>query len=186
MINFNWFCWRMRARTHCGQDTMTEPSFFTTDELLAKKNGVFVFDVESFENYFLVAFQCYETGKICYFEAIDNDIILASWLIWMFDNFCVVGFNSNDFDLPLVSIAATGRFTPKELQAATRAKIVDGVTTKDLQKQFCFELLSPNHIDLIEVAPLTASLKTYAGRLHCKHMQDLPFDPNTKRSEEHT
>jgi hypothetical protein len=33
-----------------------------------------------------------------------------------------------------------------------------------------------NFIDLIEVAPLKASLKIYAGRLHCVKMQDLPFE----------
>jgi hypothetical protein len=33
-----------------------------------------------------------------------------------------------------------------------------------------------NHIDLIEVAPLEASLKTYAGRLHARRLQELPVD----------
>lgn len=162
---------------------MNEPSFFTTEELLAKKSGIFLYDVESFKNYFLVAFRCYETGKIAYFEAID-ETIAAGWLVWMLDNFCVVGFNSIDYDLPMVSMAATGRFGPAELQAATHKKIVLGDRTKDIQEEYGFELLTPNHIDLIEVAPLSASLKTYAARMHCRHLQDLPFDPSIVLSRE--
>jgi hypothetical protein len=41
-----------------------------------------------------------------------------------------------------------------------------------------------NHIDLIEVAPLSANLKIYGGRMHIKRMQDLPFPPDTVLSPE--
>jgi len=44
--------------------------------------------------------------------------------------------------------------------------------------------LKCNHIDLIEVAPLRASLKIYGGRLHAPRMQDLPFAPDTTLSPE--
>ena len=39
-----------------------------------------------------------------------------------------------------------------------------------------------NHIDLIEVCPLQGSLKLYGARLHCKTIQDLPYDPSTELS----
>ena len=41
-----------------------------------------------------------------------------------------------------------------------------------------------NHIDLIEVTPLSASLKTYAGRMHAPYMQDLPIDPAKELTNE--
>jgi hypothetical protein len=49
-----------------------------------------------------------------------------------------------------------------------------------------YKLRAPNinHIDLIEVSPLKASLKLYAGRIHCPRMQDLPYSPDTTLSKE--
>ena len=41
-----------------------------------------------------------------------------------------------------------------------------------------------DHIDLIEVAPLSASLKIYGGRLHSPKMQDLPIAPDAIIREE--
>ena len=38
--------------------------------------------------------------------------------------------------------------------------------------------LQIDHIDLMEVAPLKASLKIYGGRLHVPKMQELPFHPD--------
>lgn len=158
--------------------------FFTQEELFAKKTGTFVFDCESFKNYFLAAFMCYETKKIVYFEAIGEQTMSPDWLIWMLSNYCVVGFNSINYDLPIISLAATGIPTPFELQEATRKLIVQGYRIKELQQEYGFDMLTPNHIDLIEVAPLSASLKTYAARLHCRHLQDLPFDPETVLTRE--
>ena len=40
-----------------------------------------------------------------------------------------------------------------------------------------------DHIDIIEVAPGTASLMIYGGRLHSKRMQDLPISPEDSISE---
>jgi hypothetical protein len=42
-------------------------------------------------------------------------------------------------------------------------------------KSFKVDPLEIDHIDLIEVCPLQASLKIYGGRLHVPKMQDLPF-----------
>ncbi len=35
-----------------------------------------------------------------------------------------------------------------------------------------------NHIDVMEVAPGAGSQKQYAGRIHCKKMRDLPYEPS--------
>lgn len=162
-----------------------EPEFFTTEELIGKKSGIFTFDVESYRNYFLVAFKCFDTGKIAYFESIGDDPIMWEWLSWMFDNFCVVGFNSNNYDIPIVSLALTGRVTVAILKEATHQIIVQQMRLGELIETYDgFKIIRPNHIDLIEVAPLQASLKTYAARLHCRHMQDLPYDPEATLTRE--
>jgi hypothetical protein len=65
------------------------------------------------------------------------------------------------------------------LKQATNDLINFGVRPFDILKQYkCGKIKKLDHIDLIEVAPLSASLKMYAGRLHCRKMQDLPFHPD--------
>jgi hypothetical protein len=150
------------------------------DELLElPRNDVFLFDVESFPNYFLVAFRHLSSGKRYHFEACGDERPSASWLAFMVDNFCLVGFNSMSYDLPVISAAASLKYTAFDLHQITRAIIVQGLKLKEIFEDFPFEMLRGNHIDLIEVAPLTGSLKTYAARLHCHHLQDLPFDPSS-------
>jgi hypothetical protein len=54
-----------------------------------------------------------------------------------------------------------------------------------IEKEFGIKISKDiHHIDLIEVAPLKASLKLYAGRLHCVKMQDLPYDPSDSLSQD--
>jgi hypothetical protein len=44
---------------------------------------------------------------------------------------------------------------------------------------------SIDHIDIIEVCPAPkASLKIYAGRVHCKRLQSLPYPPDTVLTKE--
>ena len=51
-------------------------------------------------------------------------------------------------------------------------------------EQLDIEVLVTNTIDLIEVAPQSASLKLYGARLHCKKLQDLPYDPHVDLTRE--
>jgi DNA polymerase elongation subunit (family B) len=55
---------------------------------------------------------------------------------------------------------------------------------RDVEYQYRFKIGNINHIDLIEVAPVSASLKTYAGRLHAKRLQDLPYNPTSTLTAE--
>jgi hypothetical protein len=158
--------------------------FFTEDELQAVPPGaVFLFDVESFQNYFLVAFKHYDTGKIAYFEASNGETFPVAWLDWMLSRFCLIGFNCKRYDLILCGMALAG-YDPTLLKAATNAIIIEGLSSGDLQKRYKFDVPFTNHIDLIDVAPLKGGLKLYAARLHARFLQDLPFDPDTVLSRE--
>ena len=77
----------------------------------------------------------------------------------------------------MVAVALTGAST-YSLKEATDAIIVQGQRPSDVLRLYGAEKLQIDHIDLIEVAPLKASLKIYGGRSHCKRMQDLPFKPD--------
>jgi hypothetical protein len=158
--------------------------FFTEAELLATPKGsVFLFDVESFQNYFLVAFKCFVTGKLAYFEAVGDEELPTDWIDWMLSRFTLVGFNCKHYDLIILGMALAGYRAPL-LKQATNEIILNGLRSGDLQKKYRFDIPYTNHIDLIDVAPLQGSLKLYAARLHCKHLQELPYDPATVLTRE--
>lgn len=163
---------------------MSVERLITTDELLAAE-GTMLYDVESYLNYFIVSFLHYESGKICFFEIHEDTQLQVDWIKWILRRFCIVGFNSIDYDIVVLSYAISREgVTPLELKQLTNKLIQDNERSHDLQKEYGFEIFPANHIDLIEVAPLSASLKTYAARLHCKHMQDLPYPHDAVLSRE--
>jgi hypothetical protein len=149
---------------------------FTDEELYNAKGGCLVFDIESFFNYFLIAFRCFNTNKVVYFERGFEDNFNRHKLLWIAHNFCLVGFNSKGFDEPLLWFSMNPDVTIETLKYATNHLIKDNMRPSDIEKMYGFKMGKINHIDLIEVAPLSASLKTYIGRLHASRLQDLPFD----------
>jgi hypothetical protein len=82
-----------------------------------------------------------------------------------------------------MSLALTGRST-QHLFNATERIITFEIAAWQVLKSYKTKRLEINHIDLFDVPPVSGSLKTYAGRLHCKRMQDLPFKPGTILSRE--
>lgn len=153
-----------------------------TDAELAQYAGsTMQFDCEVFENYFLVAFKHYETGKIVLFESAPDEFAPLEFnrakLLWLLNNYCVVGFNSKFYDLPIIRLALQGN-SPSFLKSVSNWIIFNEAKPYDVERKYQLPRCNFNHIDLIEVAPLKGSLKLYAGRMHCKRMQDLPFDPN--------
>lgn len=135
------------------------------------------FDTECFRNYWLCAFKHIPTGKYFYLDHYGEGP-LPEWkrdelhraLYW----FKLIGFNSIPYDIPMIEAACKGA-TLYELK-----ELSDDIIIRDERK---VNFRSPyNHIDLIEVAPLEGGLKTYAARLHCKRMQELPIDPHAELS----
>lgn len=163
--------------------------FMTDEELLAVPAGsVFVFDVECYRNFFYVAFKCLANGKFVAFERSPDFDFLELKLRWMLWRFCLVGFNSASYDIPMVELAAKG-LSCNELKEASDFIIKSGinygnkkVTPFDIEKKYHIQIGKYNHIDLFNVCPVNggvsanpASLKLYSGRLHAERMQDLPF-----------
>ena len=163
---------------------------FTDDELVQLaleiytkgKRHELVFDIECYGNYFLIAFISLELGKVTYLELSDDVALECPKLKWIFDNFCVIGFNSNGYDIWIASMATHGCSTAM-MKSATTAIIEYGERGWNLLRQYKVPKLKGDHIDLMEVAPLFASLKIYGGRMHSQRMQDLPFPPDTVLSE---
>ncbi len=164
--------------------TTTIP-LLTTDEILEHSiRGIpLTYDVESYPNYFLCSFRSTISGKYIIFEGMNGKPINSDGVLWCLSNLTIVGFNSNSYDLIVTKMAANGS-SPLEIFAATDDLIVKGIWGSQVLKKYgCGKVPVKDHIDLIEVAPLSASLKIYAGRMHSKRLQDLPFEPGTYLSE---
>lgn len=143
-----------------------------------------VFDIECYPNYFLVAFRSVTLGKITYLEMTPNQPLDTNKLNWIAENFCLVGFNSFHYDIPIMLLAISGK-TNAQLQSATSSIILEGLRSSDVLARYKVKRnKNIDTVDLIEVAPLRASLKIYGGRLHSKRMQDLPFPPGSVLSED--
>jgi hypothetical protein len=87
------------------------------------------------------------------------------------------------YDVPIAALAVAGK-SCAVLHQATCEIIQQGERPQDVLRKYKVKKLEINHIDIIDVAPLSASLKIYGGRLHVKKMQDLPFPPGTVLSPE--
>lgn len=161
---------------------------FTDIELVAAKGATLVFDVETYPNVWMVSFKCVETGRVVVFADTPDGRFNRSKLNFVLYNFRLVGFNSRSYDIPMITLALYGASVERLKEASDL--IVDADDTgerfgyKEFVEEFGVKPIQCNHIDLIDVAPLKASLKLYSGRLHCRQMQDLPFDPSTHLTPE--
>jgi hypothetical protein len=146
-----------------------------------------VMDSECFVNYWSIAFRCVDTGRTKRFSMFNDSAPLdRKGIARIFKNWRVVTFNGIGYDMPMIALAMTGVSNGKLKQAS------DGIIQLDIRPWQFFELheLAPlpdyiDHIDLMEVSPGSPqkpSLKMYAGRLHSKRMQDLPFDVDHRLS----
>lgn len=136
-------------------------------------------DVECYANYFLVIFTNLVTGKIALVEEYPGGPELDKRkLKWMLENYTCVTFNGINYDIPMCEMAVHGLPLLKLKQASDQI-IQEEMRGSDVRRKNKAPAIKCDHIDLIEVAPLFASLKGYAGRMHSRKMQDLPFHPST-------
>lgn len=150
-----------------------------------RRRDQLLFDVESYWNYFIVSFMSFTTGAVVYFQMADDEALPdANKLLWILRNFTVVGFNSLHYDMPILTLALAGKHC-QVMKEATNKIIQEGWRASDVLKAYKVKKLQwVDHIDLIEVAPLDGSLKTYGGRLFTPYMQDLPFHPEATLTRE--
>lgn len=155
----------------------------TLAELYGGGDRTLVMDTESYPNYWLAAFKCVETKKVFYFENSPDSLINLQLLQYVMTRFRIITFNGNKYDIPMIQLALQGLDAWK-LKEINDDIIGNGLQRYQTEQKYGIKAFGINHIDLIEVAPITASLKAYAGRLHCERMQDLPYSINTNLSLE--
>jgi len=143
---------------------------------------ILILDVECFVNYFLIGFKCVDTGDRFSMEIGGRNDFNSYTLATILNRNRTVGFNSLNYDLIMCWYAYKYPDTIK-LKALSDQIIYSEERSYTLAKEHNFRIYPIQHCDLIEVCPLKGSLKTYGARLHAKHLQDLPFQPEQELSE---
>lgn len=140
---------------------------------------VVLFDIEVYRNFFLVCFRELEGGNTHAFEFPYTEE-QATQIRELVASHRLVGFNSTNFDLGLLLFSLTGRATLETLKEACNNVIVQGMQPWTFADTYGIHPDDPriDHVDIMAVAPLTASLKAYAARLHAASIQDLPLAPD--------
>ncbi|MBP9778213.1 MAG: hypothetical protein KBD25_03430 [Rickettsiaceae bacterium] len=146
-------------------------------------NDAVYLDSECYPNYYSIGFLC--QGKRKYYEIRGNGSFTRQQIQeikLILSEYVSVGFNSKEYDIPLLRVALTGVSTALIKKASDKLINKPRGTfawklLKDAKIPYCDTKL---HIDLFEVAPgVGVSLKTYAARIGFKKIQDLPYEPDS-------
>lgn len=135
------------------------------------------FDTECYPNYWLLKIrpkggQCI-TFRLFAGQSFAPDVIERIKLL--FRAYKVISFFGNGYDVPMINTALCG-FSAELLKQQNDRLIVQRIKPWELGLP---RWEPADHIDIMEVAPGAGSQKQYAGRIHCKRMQDLPYTPDT-------
>lgn len=134
-------------------------------------------DVETYPDYFLIAMLS-DSGNVATFERYPGADFDTRKLQVTLSRHTTITFNGNSYDMPMVAAAIEG-WDNAALKRLSDMLIMDKRPAWAICRDS--DLLIPSswdHIDLIEVAPGSASLKIYGGRLHAGKLQDLPYSPD--------
>jgi hypothetical protein len=129
-------------------------------------------------------FRKIQTGDTIYFEKYNDAPLNIPNVLKILKKYTVVSFNGLKYDVPVIEAAVSG-FSNAAIKKTGDMSIENNMQPWQIRKQIGVPALKLDHIDLIEVAPLKASLKLYAGRMHVKRMMDLPLDPDETILDSH-
>lgn len=141
-----------------------------------------IFDMEVYINYTLLLFK--NRNMICHFE-LPLSRPEREMLGDIAARYRLITFNGVGYDIPLLMLVLRGDDSLKIKKASDRI-IQQNLKWWHFEKEFHVKVNPPqlDHVDLMEVAPLTGSLKLYGGRLHSRSLQDLPVAPSKVVTEE--
>ena len=144
---------------------MKKTILFFDDEIIGEKKPVFMVGVKNKSTGKREAFWFHKRGHMKRLGEMLRD-----------PRYTWVGFNSENFDRPLIAMATSGRFDVHAIKEVATAIIAERLRSWQTYREFLIDFIEYDHIDLFDVSPgVMISLKTYAGRLGHKRMVDLPF-----------
>lgn len=140
-----------------------------------------VYDTECFPNYWLLKLR--PVGGKAYSFALRAGQSFTpaqvQQIAALFNAYTTISFNGNGYDVPMICAALCG-YTVEQLKWLNDQIIVERVKPWELNLP---DWQPADHIDVMEVAPGAGSQKQYAGRIHCKTMRDLPYEPGQMLTE---
>lgn len=141
-------------------------------------------DVECYRNFFCINLQNIDTGEKKIFVGLDFDRIeLAQTL----QDCTVVTFNGTNYDFLMLALVYYRPDLDYHEVWEASCGLIQGHQPWGFKPMYQIPkeaMRTIDHVDLIEVAFGKAGLKLYAGRLHAKHMQDLPYEFDAELTEE--
>jgi len=152
---------------------------------------VVTLDIECYHNYLLVMFRKVVGGNIIYFEKFNDSELNIKNILHILSKYTLVTYNGLKYDMCILE-AATAGFSNASIKKINDSIIpsdedkkagIIGLQPWQVRKQFGIAALKVDQIDIMEVAPLQATLKIYGGRIHCPKMQDLPIEPSATIEE---
>ena len=139
-----------------------------------------ILDTESHPNLFLASFLDADSGDLV--EVLSRSGPLhgddRAGILGILEGSTTCSFNGLGYDLPLLALAAGGA------DVARIKAVSDAIVSSDRPAySTCRDLGiavpgSWDHIDLMRIAPGTASLKLYGARLGSRSVRDLPYRPD--------
>lgn len=137
------------------------------------------FDIECYIDFFCINFIEIGGTRRKYFEFYDGHPLDRAAIIRILNTFTVIGFNSMNYDIPMLRLALRVGVDNRTLKKMSDDIIVRQQKPWHLEDRYQLPKLPfLDHIDLIEPAPsVKVGLKLYGGRLHSKKLQDLPIEP---------
>jgi hypothetical protein len=142
-------------------------------------------DVESYPNYWMVAFKSLETNKVIIIETTSSlSVESKKKLTTILNKYTSFGYNSIHYDLPMITAALNG-YNVEQLHKLTQTIIKGNSPSFITYKTIGIEPPSYDHFDIKEPSPaVMISLKNYGTRVGSKRLWDLPYDPMTTLSDD--
>jgi len=159
-----------------------ERETMSDQDILDNAGSTLFLNVESYKNYFCTTFKLHGKNSFFIVECGQGRSFNPHFLSWVMHNYKTVGFNSINYDLIVLWLAYHNQ-DAEVLKDCTNDLIANGMRDKEVKEKYNFKTFKTSHVDLIEVSPLTGSLKLYGARLHTKSIQEQPFDVDAELSE---
>ena len=149
------------------------------------------FDIECFRNYFFIGFRTPE-GRTMGYERSDRADFDPARVRAILVKYSIIGFNSRDYDSMMLMAALSG-MNNSDLKDLSDDIIKNRLKPWDVERKY--GIVVPSYLDMEDLfdtnpsvgtgadddddvenlfASGSASLKTLAGRMHSKRLQDLP------------
>lgn len=145
------------------------------------------FDIETYPNYFLIQFLFKGQFVVAFEKRNEQPFTQLTELAFICQNFCLVGFNSNSYDIPMTRHFLSGQATNESLHRLSTDLVENEMRWWDISDNYPHNAkIFINTYDLIEVAPdpNKISLKMYSARRLGEKLQDLPYEPHQVLTDE--